>query len=175
MANQNDQTAEDLAGKQTNELFVSFVDREITAMEIFLTAKAQRTAITLQEYVDARLAMGATKDAIRADLFNDLENGGRIFGEFRNAIKATTNGITNRLRDDAVFSAVGVDSDYRWVAVLVNTCPDCLDRHGRVQSWAEWEGEGLPRTGQTVCKENCRCVLLPAETTALEPIMRGKN
>lgn len=158
-----------------DELFIEFLDREIQAMEIFLAAKASKTAITLEEYIQTRILLGASKESIEADLVKDLEEGGRIFSEFRNAIRATSNGIINRVRDNAVFSEVGIDTQYRWVAVLVNTCPDCLDRHNRVQKWDEWESEGLPRTGQTVCKENCRCVLLPSSTIEIAPIKREKR
>jgi hypothetical protein len=171
----SDDFADDLAGQQASDLFSSFVDKEMQTVDIFLTSKATRTAIAIEEYVHTRLIQGADREVIRADLLRDLEEGGRIFGEFRNSIRATSNGIINRLRDNAVFSTAGVEQKYRWVAVLVNTCPDCLDRHGKVKAWSEWEADGLPRTGQTVCKENCRCVLLPSATTALEPIMRGNN
>lgn len=157
------------------KLFNEFAEREGETMEIFLISKMQRTRITLEEYVQVRRLQGTSKEIIEKELLEDLEEGGRIFGEFRNAIRATANGIINRSRDNAVFSSVGVDQKYRWVAVLVNTCPDCLERHGKVMAWEEWEDEGLPRTGQTVCRENCRCVLLPAETTAIEPIKREKR
>lgn len=157
------------------ELFTQFIDREIKAMEIFLAAKATKTAITLEEYIQTRLLLGGSNESIEADLTKDLEEGGRIFGEFRNAIRATSNGIINRTRDSAVFSHIGIDTQYRWVAVLVNTCPDCLERHNRIESWNDWEAEGLPRTGKTVCKENCRCVLLPASTTEIEPIKRSSR
>jgi len=157
------------------QAFNELVDQELDTMEIFLTEKAARTAITLNAYIKARLRQGATKEIIRADLLKDLEAGGRIFGEFRNAIKATAHGAINRLRDTAEFSELGVITTYRWVAVLVNTCPDCLTRHGRKQAWEKWEEEGLPRTGHTVCREHCKCMLIPAETTELEPIKRGKK
>jgi hypothetical protein len=152
-----------------DELF----NREINTMNIFLGAKASRTAITLEEYINVRLLQGVTRDVIRAELLADLETGGRIFGEFRNAIRATANGVSNRMRDAAEFSELGVITTYRWSAVLIKTCPDCIERHGQIKTWEEWEAEGLPRTGHTVCKEYCRCVLLPADMTALEPINRG--
>lgn len=155
--------------------FNELVGQELETMEIFLTEKAARTTITLDAYIKARIRQGATREAIRADLLTDLEEGGRMFGEFRNTIKATAHGAINRLRDDAEFSELGVITTYRWVAVLVNTCPDCLERHSRAQTWEEWEAEGLPRTGHTVCRENCKCMLIPAETTELEPVMRSKK
>lgn len=160
---------------ENEDLFREFVDREIAAMEIFLGSKAAKTAITLEEYIQTRILLGASEESIEAELLKDLEEGGRIFGEFRNSIKATSNGVINRTRDNAIFADQGVDAPYRWVAVLINTCPDCLERHNRVQSWIEWEKEGLPRTGQTRCRENCKCMLLPAESTEVEPIMREKK
>lgn len=159
----------------SEEALGEFINKEILTMNIFLKAKAKRTATTLEEYIQVRLAQGASKQAIEDALLKDLEEGGRIFGEFRNAIRATSNGVMNRFRDNAIFSEIGTDTKYRWVAILVNTCPDCLERHNQIKSWPEWEAEGLPRTGQTVCKENCKCVLLPAENTETEPIRRNKK
>jgi hypothetical protein len=149
------------------------INREINAMSIFLWGKTSRTAITLEEYIQTRLIEGVSRETIREELLQDLDEGGRIFGEFRNAIRATANGVSNRMRDASEFADLGVITTYRWSAVLIKTCPDCIDRHGQVKTWEEWEAEGLPRTGHTVCKEYCRCVLLPADMTALEPVMRG--
>lgn len=162
---------------ERDDILNALVTRELQTLEIYLTAKASRTAISLEEYINTRLLQGASEQSIERDLIDDLENGGRIFSEFRNAIRATTNGSIHRSRDTAMFSDEGktiAQEQYRWTAVLINTCPDCLDRHGRAQTLAEWEAEGLPRSGVTVCKENCKCVLLPARTVALEPIQRGK-
>lgn len=150
------------------------LDKELESLEIILTAKAARTAITINEYIDLSLAQGVDADILEAYLLKDLEEGGRIFGEFRNAIKATVSGAIGRTRDGAQLALIGTDTKYRWSAVLVNTCPDCLERHGQVMKWEDWEVEGLPRTGQTVCGANCKCVLLPEVATELEPIIRGR-
>lgn len=160
--------------EQKDQILNDLNQREIEAMQIFLTSKASKTAITIDEYIQTRLKMGADPKVIEADLLKDLNEGGRIFGEFRNAIKATTKGVINRTRDNAIFADLGILTPYRWVAVLINTCNDCLDRHNEVKTWGEWELEGLPRTGATICKENCQCLLLPAATTEIDPIMRGK-
>jgi hypothetical protein len=159
--------------KQKQQIFNDFFQKEMDTLEIFLVSKASKTAITLQEYIQTRLKQGADPNVIEADLVKDLDEGGRIFGEFRNAIKATTKGTVARTRDNIIFADLGIDTPYRWVAVLINTCPDCLDRHNMVKTWPEWELEGLPRTGATVCKENCQCLLLPAIDTEIAPIMRG--
>lgn len=153
--------------------FGELFDREMRTMDILLTGKAMRTAVTLEEYFKMRLEQGVLAENIGEELKKDLLEGGPLFNEFRNAIKATAHGNFMRIRDVSQFSENGLNIDYRWSAVLVNTCEDCLDRHGEVKTWDEWESEGMPRTGHTRCGQNCRCVLLPAHTTVLEPIKRG--
>ena len=149
------------------------ISRELGVLEIMLTAKVKRTAASFEEYIAVRLSQGVSLDVIEEDLKRDLAEGGRIYNEFVNSMKSTVGGSLERLRDAGVVSELGVKTKYRWVAVLINTCPDCLSRHGKVRTWDDWEAEGLPRTGQTVCKENCKCVLLPESATEMEPIKRG--
>lgn len=149
------------------------IQRELDSLDILLWAKVNRSAISLEEYIKLRAIQGASLEIIREDLLTDLNEGGRIFGEFRRALKPTFTGSVNRFRDVGMKAETGISATWRWVAVLVNTCPDCLERHGQVKKWAEWEEEGLPRSGATVCKENCKCMLLSAEVVELEPIYRG--
>ena len=156
-------------------LFDKQMDREIEAMAIYLTTKAARTALTLDEFIKSRFLLGSTAKEIEEMLLDDLNNNGRIFSEFRRAIKSTARGSINRVRDIGYFSGEGVDRNYRWSAVLVKTCPDCLERHGQVKTWEDWEKIGLPRTGSTVCRENCHCILVPEQFSALEPIKREKK
>ncbi|NCC41934.1 MAG: hypothetical protein EOM21_21500, partial [Gammaproteobacteria bacterium] len=110
------------------EQFDQLYRRELDTLAILLTAKVGKTAITLSEYVQLRVMQGTDLNIIRDELLTDLQQGGRIFGEFRRAIKATARGSVNRVRDDAYFSEFGTTKTYRWSAVLVKTCPDCLDR-----------------------------------------------
>ena len=140
------------------------INREIASMTILLTAKASRTAITLQEFIQNAIVTGSDPAEIEALLLDDLKNNGRIFGEFTRAIKATANGAINGFRDSGSLAEFGLDDQFRWVAVLINTCVDCLPRHnGPAMTWAEWEARGLPRTGFTVCKQNCKCMLIPVD------------
>ena len=151
-------------------------NRETLTLEIFLTFKARKMALAIDEYIATAQAQGQSDAAIRATLSDDFENGGRMFGEFKNSIKATSNGSINRLRDVGNFSEIGIDQSYRWAAVLVNTCPDCIERHNMPsKKWEEWEEMGLPRTGTTVCKEHCRCMLIPEEFATTAPIKRERR
>jgi hypothetical protein len=158
-----------------DEELESLLNREMDILDIRLKAKSRRTSASVDEYVKTRLLSGTAIDVIEEELLTDLNDGGRIFGEFRNSIRATAHGNMMRIRDASQFSNQGLDVKYQWVAVLINTCDDCLELHGEVKSYSEWEEDGLPRAGHTVCGENCRCVLLPANVVSspMEPIKRG--
>lgn len=154
----------------------ALIDKELETLELLLWGDSMRGAVSIQEFVNASLAQGVSRETIKAALTEDLNTGGRIFGEFRKAIRATGNGSINRFRDVTLYEELGTDKQkYRWVAILVNTCIDCEERHGKIKSWENWEEIGLPRAEQTVCKQWCRCVLLPAESTELEPIKRERK
>ena len=129
-------------------LFDDQIERELDAMAIFLTTKARKTALTIDEFVQARLVSGSSRADIQAQLLDDLNNNGRMFSEFRRSVKATARGSINRVRDIGYFSEFDIDRKYRWSAILVKTCPDCMERHGKAMAWEEWEAIGLPRTGQ---------------------------
>lgn len=148
---------------------------DIDTMRILMTAKASKTAITIEEFIRLSLANGASPESVQAELIRDLNEGGRIFGEFRSAIRATSNGVIHRMVDSAQYAEMINVPRWRWVAVLVNSCDDCIERHGRTMTWAEWEEQGLPKTGHTVCKELCKCKLMPADSTVLKPIVRKKK
>jgi hypothetical protein len=154
------------------EILKAGTERELDTVDILLSAKVSRTAITLDEYINLRMVQGASLKVIEADLLKDLKEGGRIFGEFVNGLKPTFNGSINRFRDIGQSAEIGLEGKYRWVAVLVNTCPDCLGRHNEVKTWDEWEADGMPRTGATVCKEYCKCVIIPEKIAVREPIYR---
>jgi hypothetical protein len=156
----------------SESIFDRLFNKEIFAIRLFMSTKTERSALTIQEYIRTRVSLGADLEVIKKELLDDLNNNGRIFSEFRRAIKSTARGSVNRVRDNGYFSEFGVDTKYRWSAVLVKTCPDCLERHGRTQTWDEWEAEGLPRTGATVCRENCHCVLIPVQYSEIAPINR---
>lgn len=142
---------------------------QMNAMEISLSAAVRRTTASLEEIIDRLRLQGLSDSVILETLETDLRDGGRIFGEFRRAVAATTEGTIGSISTDAYLDEFGTDIDFTWIAALVNTCEDCLSRHGDVRGYAEWEKAGLPRTGWSVCRGNCQCVLIPEE------IAKGRN
>lgn len=124
---------------------------------------AAQTTLTLRQLIQTMRASGATDDAIREILLTDLETGGRIFGEFRNKIKAgVKNGVqyANRAGSREVYDEAGV-KEFEWVAIADDRiCDDCAERDGRKETWEFWETIGLPQSGFSVCTDNCRCELV---------------
>lgn len=60
-----------------------------------------------------------------------------------------------------------------WIAVLVGSCPDCVDRHGEEHTMREWAGLGLPGSESILCRQHCRCYLAPVDMFEGEPEDEG--
>ena len=108
------------------------------------------------------MASGISDREIGRILASDLENGGRIFGSFRNSVKrGIVSGIMQgpRVGQNRIY---GDSLKMKWVSVgSPNICPDCERRIGRIESWNVWESIGLPASGFSVCKGYCYCQLIP--------------
>ncbi len=49
---------------------------------------------------------------------------------------------------------------FTWQAVGDGeSCDDCLRRHGKRATFAQWSAWGLPGSGFSACRANCRCQL----------------
>ncbi|MGB0888987.1 MAG: hypothetical protein ACPGWS_01770 [Solirubrobacterales bacterium] len=48
-------------------------------------------------------------------------------------------------------------------------CDDCRKRHGAGGlTLAEWQAQGLPGTGWSICRGECRCILLPDNVLSVD-------
>lgn len=137
----------------------------LQALSINLRTKAARSALTLSEFIETQLASGVSQESLETILLQDLNEGGRIFGEFFNSIGADIKGRLGEVANVTAKVEFGTDPQKKkvWIAALVNTCPDCLPRHGQVDTEENWELRGEPRTGWSICRTNCQCQLLDAE------------
>ena len=107
---------------------------------------------------------GAGPEAIRAFLVNDLSEGGRIFGTLANGItNSTAIGITSsaQIAEILEYAKEGVE-EYKWVTVSKNPCPECRVRAGRTEDKEYWDLIGMPRSGFSRCRGNCKCHLEPS-------------
>tara|TARA_Y100000004_G_C8859026_1_gene388159 strand:+ start:265 stop:783 length:519 start_codon:yes stop_codon:yes gene_type:complete len=115
---------------------------------------------------------GMSDAGIVRTLSNDLTTNGRIFGEYSRSIKrGIVLGIMQsfRIGQDAIY---GDSVRMRWVSVgSPNICPDCQERIDTVAEWNDWESEGLPASGFSVCKENCYCQLIPEDIEIDNPVI----
>jgi len=87
----------------------------------------------------------------------------KIQGHARDAIRREC-----QRAQEAVFRQAGYTkvAEYTWIAVNgTDACPSCKARHGRTMSLNDWEGEGKPGDGHTLCGDACMCQLVPAAYT----------
>lgn len=152
--------------KDMNEFF----NNAIGVLSINMQAKAEKTAITLEEYVATLRESGVADSVIKQNLLEDLNSGGRIFGEFFNGIGLDVSGRLGELSRAASRFKMGVKkTDYMvWISVSIQggdtkVCPDCEPRHGEVDTYENWVLRGLPKTGWSVCRTNCKCVIMKEE------------
>jgi SPP1 gp7 family putative phage head morphogenesis protein len=107
---------------------------------------------------------GMADKEIKTMLMNDLTGGGRLFGNYRNQIKNTVKtgvGISASNSSRQQFESAGI-TEYRWVAIGdKSVCTDCERRSGEVETMDFWKTVGLPQSGFSICRYNCRCQLIP--------------
>lgn len=161
------------AGQRATVLLASGIEQALTGI-----GQNVSRAVT-----EARMTSGdseATARALLQSLRADLESGGPIFRGLteESSYTAAVRSVSGMVADTATTAAavqmregpmdaerlarVQGNEQMRWIAMLVNTCPDCLMRHGQVDSRRNWELRGLPGTSWSVCKQHCQCRQVPA-------------
>ena len=115
--------------------------------------------------VQTQAAAGMSANAIKAGLLNDMQTGGRVFGEIRNSVKGSLVEGINQSSRAGQFQALDPESDtlFTWVTIAGHkVCLDCAPRGGQQKTLKEWEQEGLPGAGWSVCKGYCYCIIDPS-------------
>jgi len=139
------------------------IDGANLAIRVNLNRTVSVTTINLESLIETMRSSGASDKVIKEVLMNDLKNGGKIFGQFKNQFKAIGEyGIGNMANIGivSVLSSKYEGQEYKWQAVGRNICPDCQDRHGQIATWEEWKLAGLPQSGFSVCGMHCKCTLV---------------
>jgi predicted ABC-type ATPase len=115
--------------------------------------------------VQAQGASGMSAAAISAGLASDMATGGPVFGEIRNTIKGSLVEGINQTGRAGSYQAYDADDKtlFVWVTVAGHKiCQDCSPLGGQRQTMKEWENQGTPGSGWSVCKGSCYCILDPS-------------
>ena len=137
-----------------------------TQMELRIRRSIERTLAELNFWVLSMQDMGMADDAIKGLIKADIAVGGRLSGEFKNAIKNDVAYGVNAVMTASmmeVYKDSGVEK-LMWVtepglSKSGQSCPDCASREGQILDMEGWEIAGLPQSGFSVCRENCHCRL----------------
>ena len=125
------------------------------AIDVFVSRIEQQINIFRQA--------GMSDVGIVESLGADLNNRGRIFGEFANSIRrGVVSGIMqgSRLGQDRVYG----NQLMQWISVgTPKICEDCESRVGEIATYQDWIAAGLPATGWSICREFCYCQLIPED------------
>ena len=162
-----------------------FGSLDLDKMEMLVGSELEKSItnlITDMEAVIGQLQLqGVTEAEIKNILFNDLANGGRLFGSLKNGMKysvATAIGQASNEASRQVFEKAGIKK-FKWVAVSIKIgkepCPDCKPRHGRIETMEVWRNIGMPKSGFSVCQRNCKCRVVPESYNGenlVEPLTR---
>ncbi len=118
---------------------------------------------SLEKTVFSMTQAGVAPNMIKETLANDMETGGSIFGKLRNDTKASIVDGINQSAKMGQYENYDLDKgQFAWVTVGGHkVCGDCDGRAGITLTFKEWEAEGLPGSGWSVCKGFCYCVLDP--------------
>ena len=119
----------------------------------------------VKQAVDTQRTAGISSNVIRAGIASDMATGGPIFGEIRNSIKESIVKGINQTGRAGSYQAYDADDKtlFTWVTVAGHKiCQDCGPIGGQRQTLKEWESQGMPGTGWSVCKGHCYCILDPS-------------
>jgi len=130
----------------------------------YLVQEAQKEVLTLSQFIKRAKASGMVDKEIENMLFNDLEKGGQIFGDFRKQLKGSMKAGIEQAGRGAIRDEFADVQLWDWLGINdSHICSDCLARHNMpAQSWEKWQAMGLPGSGATICGKNDRCVMVPA-------------
>ena len=153
-------------GIQITPAETEILTSELLLMQQNMVTTGEIFKLKLVDLITGLETRGLTTDQVVNVLLDDLENDGAIFGGLKRGLigSADTMVDASGQRLDAEEFRKEADKELlTWTAILVATCEDCISRHGITRTFNEWEAMGLPATGWSVCKHNCKCQLFPAE------------
>ena len=144
-----------LLPNDVEKMLLGVVDSMIFNVENFATNLNQTATL---------LSANGMKSKVILDTLNaDKQGAGRIFGQLRNDVKGGIVMATSHSGRMGQYEGYTNKDKFSWVTVAGHKiCGDCDSVGGKVKTYEEWETEGLPGSGWSVCKGYCYCVLDPS-------------
>jgi len=151
-----------------------------------LDANTKRYVVSTSQWLGNMLLNNVPKAGVKETVEAEIKERKRETGTFFRETVADTQGQIFKAADSAAHYAFNYELEaegkseekimWRWVTFFTRSCPDCVDRHDKVWTYPEWEMIGVPRTGTTVCRSHCHCVLVPDEydTQTRKPAQRER-
>ena len=142
---------------EVRELLDTTMDKMIYDADVF----ANRITKTSQTQAASGVATSITNGGLAADMVT----AGAVFGELRNSIKESLAEGINQSGRAGSFQAYDPDEEtlFTWVCVAGHKiCQDCAPRAGLQAKLSDWESQGAPGTGWSVCGGHCYCILDPS-------------
>ena len=137
---------------------IALLDESLSTTKQIFTLKATNLINQLQ-------TRGMSDEQVINVLLEDFDNDGALFGGLKRQLIGDADNmaesLSSNLDTEILFEESGQER-MTWIAILVNTCKDCIPRHGFTRTYAEWQELGLPKSGFSVCKHHCKCQLFPA-------------
>jgi hypothetical protein len=158
------ETAKEL-GIEITEKEAEIIVEEIGIMQAGMNVSGEVFKLKLADLIKNLETRGMTSEQVINVLLDDFETDGAIFGGLKRQLIGSGQGFVGstagRLDAEQLQRRSGEEKG-TWVCVLVNTCQDCIERHGITRLYVEWEELGMPTSGFSVCKDRCQCQVFPA-------------
>ena len=144
---------------QVEAMIVGTIDQMVFNVNVF-SEKINKTVVNMTN-------AGMNRQVITNTLNQDMKNGGQIFGELRNETRETLVGGINKSGalgqyETYLDNGITEESKFAWVTASGHKiCIDCAGRGGVEKTFEQWESEGLPGSGWSVCRGYCYCVIDP--------------
>ena len=144
---------------QVEAMMIGTIDQMVFNVNVF-AENINKTVVNMGK-------AGVSSNVIKSTLNTDMKNGGKIFGQLRNETKETLVGGVNKASGIGQYetylnNGVTEKSMFVWVTASGHRiCQDCVARAGAEKTFKDWESEGVPGSGATVCGGYCYCVIDP--------------
>jgi hypothetical protein len=157
---------------------------EMVVMQEGMAVTKNVFQLKLSNLIKALETRAMTNEQVINVLLDDLENDGVIFGGLKRQLIGNAQEFVETTESRLTMEQFEKESGEEkgtWIAVLVNTCKDCLPRHGFTKTFSKWEELGMPKSGFSVCKSKCQCQVFPAsvieenKTELRSPLKRVKG